>query len=82
MRAALVSELPGRLRAVGGGTGRGQDRRAGVHPTKHPQTGPAREVIARLQSILDAPAPWLAKTLGVEAKSLAKFAEEEKELDA
>lgn len=57
--------------------------RAGVHPVKIPQPAPAREAIARLQSILDAPPPWLAKILGVEAKSLSKFAEEEEEeLDA
>ncbi len=56
--------------------------RAGVHPVKIAQAGPAREAIARLQSILDAPPPWLAKILGVEAKSLAKFSEEEEEQDA
>lgn len=56
--------------------------RAGVHPVKIPQPAPAREAIARLQSILDAPPPWLAKILGVEAKSLSKFNEEEEELDA
>ncbi len=57
--------------------------RAGVHPVKIPQPAPAREAIVRLQSILDAPPPWLAKILGVEAKSLSKFAEEEEEeLDA
>jgi nitrogen fixation protein NifX len=56
--------------------------RAGVHPVKVPQPAPAREAIARLQSILDAPPPWLAKILGVEAKSLARFAEEEEEQDA
>jgi nitrogen fixation protein NifX len=56
--------------------------RAGVHPIKFPQTGPAREALARLQGTLESPPPWLAKILGVEAQSLAKFAEEEDEVDA
>ena len=49
--------------------------RAGVHPVKFPQSGPARAALARLQSTLDAPPPWLARILGVEARSLARFAE-------
>jgi len=53
--------------------------RAGVHPVKIPTVAPAREAIARLQSVLDAPPPWLAKIMGVEAKSLAQFAAEEEE---
>lgn len=53
--------------------------RAGVHPVKIPAAGPARDALARLQSVLDAPPPWLAKILGVEAKSLVRFAEEEVE---
>jgi nitrogen fixation protein NifX len=53
--------------------------RAGVHPVKMPAVTPAREAIARLQSVLDAPPPWLAKIMGVEAKSLAQFAAEEEE---
>ncbi len=51
--------------------------RAGVHPVKFPQTGPARAALERLQGTLDAPPPWLAKIMGVEAASLARFAEEE-----
>jgi nitrogen fixation protein NifX len=51
--------------------------RAGVHPVKFPQTGPARAALAKLQSTLDSPPPWLAKIMGVEAASLMRFAEEE-----
>jgi nitrogen fixation protein NifX len=51
--------------------------RAGVHPIKFPQPGPARVALARLQATLDAPPPWLARIMGVEAKSLSKFAETE-----
>lgn len=53
--------------------------RAGVHPVKIPTVAPAREAIARLQAVLDAPPPWLAKIMGVEAKSLAQFATEDEE---
>ncbi|MDD4880766.1 MAG: dinitrogenase iron-molybdenum cofactor biosynthesis protein [Gallionellaceae bacterium] len=53
--------------------------RAGVHPVKIPTVTPAREAIARLQAVLDAPPPWLAKIMGVEARSLAQFATEEED---
>jgi hypothetical protein len=36
-------------------------------------------VLKRLQAVLDAPPPWLAKILGVEAKSLRKYASVEEE---
>jgi nitrogen fixation protein NifX len=48
--------------------------RAGVHPVKMPTAAPARQAIAGLQAVLDAPPPWLAKIMGVEARSLAQFA--------
>ncbi|MDD5390449.1 MAG: dinitrogenase iron-molybdenum cofactor N-terminal domain-containing protein [Gallionellaceae bacterium] len=56
--------------------------RANVHPIKFPTPVPAREALARLQATLDAPPPWLARIMGVEAKSLARFAEDEEELEA
>ncbi len=56
--------------------------RAGVHPVKIPTAGPIRETLVRLQSVLDAPPPWLARIMGVEAKSLSRFAENEEELEA
>jgi len=40
---------------------------------------PAREALAKLQTTLDAPPPWLARIMGVEAKSLAQFAQTEDE---
>lgn len=51
--------------------------RANVHPIKFPQSAPAREALARLQGTLDAPPPWLARIMGVEARSLAQFATDE-----
>ncbi len=53
--------------------------RANVHPIKFPQPAPAREALARLQGTLESPPPWLARVMGVEARSLARFAEEEDE---
>jgi nitrogen fixation protein NifX len=49
--------------------------RANVHPIKFLQVVPAREALARLQGTLESPPPWLARIMGVEAKSLAQFAE-------
>jgi len=49
--------------------------RAGAHPVKIPRSGPAREVLLRLQETLSKPPPWLAKVMGVKALSLEKFAE-------
>jgi nitrogen fixation protein NifX len=51
--------------------------RANVHPIKFPQPVPAREALARLQGTLESPPPWLARIMGVKAKSLAQFAEHE-----
>ena len=56
--------------------------RAGVHPIKFPQPVPAREALARLQATLDAPPPWLARIMGVEAKSLSQFATDEETEEA
>ncbi|PTD97718.1 dinitrogenase iron-molybdenum cofactor biosynthesis protein [Pseudothauera lacus] len=47
--------------------------RAGVHPVKFPAGGAAREVLAQLQRVLGSPPPWLARALGREAQSLARF---------
>jgi len=54
--------------------------RADVHPIKFPTPAPAREALARLQGTLQAPPPWLARIMGVKAKSLARF--EVKEVEA
>jgi nitrogen fixation protein NifX len=49
--------------------------RAGLHPLKFPEPGPARETLAKLQVALAVPPPWLAKILGVEPGTLARFGE-------
>lgn len=60
-----------------GGPAAAKAVRANVHPVKMPEGGAIRATLQRLQQVLDAPPPWLAKILGVEAKSLCKFAEAE-----
>ena len=53
--------------------------RAGVHPVKVAGRGTAREFLAQLQTTLLKPPPWLARTMGVEASSLGRFAMQETE---
>ncbi|MDH2916160.1 MAG: dinitrogenase iron-molybdenum cofactor N-terminal domain-containing protein [Gallionella sp.] len=60
-----------------GGPAAAKAVRANIHPVKSPEGGKARATLQRLQEVLDAPPPWLAKILGVEAKSLNKFVVEE-----
>jgi nitrogen fixation protein NifX len=62
-----------------GGPAAAKAVRANVHPVKIPEGGHASAVLERLQAVLDAPPPWLAKILGVEAKSLKKYASVEED---
>ena len=62
-----------------GGPAAAKAVRANIHPVKMPEGGKARITLKRLQEVLDAPPPWLAKILGVEAKSLSRFAEAEED---
>ena len=48
--------------------------RVGAHPVKLPQAGAARLTLARLQAALSTPPPWLAKAMGVPARSLERYA--------
>jgi nitrogen fixation protein NifX len=62
-----------------GGPAAAKAVRADIHPVKVPEGGKARATLQRLQAVLDAPPPWLAKILGVEAKSLSKYSPAEEE---
>ncbi len=62
-----------------GGPAAAKAVRANVHPVKMPDGGRARDTLVRLQTVLDAPPPWLAKILGVSAQSLSRFAEVEED---
>jgi nitrogen fixation protein NifX len=62
-----------------GGPAAAKAVRADIHPVKVPEGGKARATLQRLQAVLEAPPPWLAKILGVEAKSLTRFSQSEEE---
>lgn len=53
--------------------------RAGVHPVKMPAGGAVLDSLARLQAVLEAPPPWLARMMGVDAQSLRAFSVTEEE---
>ena len=62
-----------------GGPAAAKAVRANIHPIKAPEGGKAMIALQRLQAVLDAPPPWLAKILGIEAKSLSRFSDSEDE---
>jgi nitrogen fixation protein NifX len=72
-RAALINDCQIVYVQSIGGPAAAKAVRANVHPVKAPEGGPAQIALQRLQAVLDAPPPWLAKILGVEAKSLSRF---------
>ncbi len=78
-RSALIEDCQVVYVQSIGGPAAAKVVRAGVHPVKIPKSAPARETLAQLQTTLLAPPPWLAKIMGVEASSLARFAAEEEE---
>lgn len=73
-RAALIADCQLAYLQSIGGPAAAKLVRAGVHPVKFPAGGAAREALARLQETLHRPPPWLAKVLGREAETLARFA--------
>jgi nitrogen fixation protein NifX len=72
-RSALINDCQIVYVQSIGGPAAAKVVRANVHPIKFPQTVPAREALARLQGTLESPPPWLARIMGVKAKSLAQF---------
>ncbi|ADE11124.1 dinitrogenase iron-molybdenum cofactor biosynthesis protein [Sideroxydans lithotrophicus] len=78
-RAELISDCQIVYVQSIGGPAAAKAVRANIHPVKVPDGGKARVTLQRLQSVLDAPPPWLAKILGVEAKSLSRFSSAEEE---
>ncbi len=72
-RAGLISDCQIVYVQSIGGPAAAKAVRANIHPVKAPEGGKARIALQRLQSVIDAPPPWLAKILGVESKSLSKF---------
>jgi nitrogen fixation protein NifX len=76
-RASLVNDC--QILFVGsiGGPAAAKVVKAGVHPIKKPQAGPAREELASLQQVIGKDAsPWLAKVMGQEAEERIRFEQE------
>lgn len=76
-RASLIDDC--QILFVGsiGGPAAAKVVRAGVHPIKQPQAGPAREAIRALQQVIgkDAP-PWLAKSMGQSPEERIRYAQD------
>lgn len=81
-RAAVIKDCQVLFIQSIGGPAAAKVVRAGIHPLKKPKGGPARELLAELQTALTSPPPWLARVMGVPAASLARFAEELDEEEA
>ncbi len=72
-RAALIDDCQIVYVQSIGGPATAKVVRAGVHPVKV-AGGTALATLAQLQQALQHPPPWLARIMGVEATSLARFA--------
>ncbi|OHC65352.1 MAG: dinitrogenase iron-molybdenum cofactor biosynthesis protein [Rhodocyclales bacterium GWA2_65_19] len=72
-RAALINDCQVVYVQSIGGPATAKVVRAGVHPVKVGAGGTARDTLVQLQRALNSPPPWLARIMGVEAGSLAKF---------
>jgi nitrogen fixation protein NifX len=76
-RAALIKDCQVVYVQSIGGPATAKVVRAGVHPVKvafdKNSGGTALETLVQLQQALKSPPPWLARAMGVEAGSLAKF---------
>lgn len=73
-RAALLRDCHLLYVVSIGGPAAAKVVRAGTHPVKFPEGGPARGLLERLQQVLKvAPPPWLARAMGREPVTLARF---------
>lgn len=73
-RAALIDDCQVVYVQSIGGPATAKVVRANIHPVKVGAGGTALDTLAKLQRALNSPPPWLARAMGVEAGSLAKFA--------
>lgn len=73
-RAALVADCDVLYVQSIGGPAAAKVIRANVHPVKITVPGPARDSVARLQTSLLNPPPWVARVMGLAPPSLAKYA--------
>ncbi len=73
-RAQLIGDCHILFVASIGGPAAAKVVKAGVHPIKHPEGGPARARLAGLQQVLAGdPPPWLAKVMGQDAEQRVRF---------
>ncbi|WP_018607907.1 dinitrogenase iron-molybdenum cofactor biosynthesis protein [Uliginosibacterium gangwonense] len=73
-RAALINDCQVVYVQSIGGPAAAKVIRANIHPVKITKTSPARESVARLQTSLQTPPPWLARIMGITPPSLERFA--------
>jgi nitrogen fixation protein NifX len=76
-RASLINDC--QILFVGsiGGPAAAKVVKAGVHPIKKPQAGPAREELESLQRVIGKDAsPWLAKVMGQDPQERIRFEQE------
>jgi nitrogen fixation protein NifX len=73
-RAALINDCQVVYVQSIGGPATAKVVRANIHPVKVGAGGTALETLEMLQQALKSPPPWLARIMGVEAGSLAKYA--------
>lgn len=79
-RAGLIGDTQVLFTASIGGPAAAKVVRAGVHPVKQPQGGPARERLAELQlRIAASPPPWLAKAMGQAREARVRFTRDAQE---
>ncbi|MCX9154671.1 dinitrogenase iron-molybdenum cofactor biosynthesis protein [Niveibacterium sp. 24ML] len=76
-RAALIADCDVLYVQSIGGPAAAKVIRAQVHPVKLPLPGPARASVARLQTSLASPPPWLARVMGIAPPSLKRFETED-----
>lgn len=81
-RSALINDCQVVYVQSIGGPATAKVVRAGIHPVKVGAGGTAVDTLVRLQQALLSPPPWLARIMGVEAGSLAKFAADLDAVDA
>ncbi|PKO84832.1 MAG: dinitrogenase iron-molybdenum cofactor biosynthesis protein [Betaproteobacteria bacterium HGW-Betaproteobacteria-11] len=81
-RAALIGDCQVVYVQSIGGPATAKVVRAGIHPVKVGAGGTALETLVALQQALKSPPPWLARVMGVEAGSLARFAADLEASDA
>jgi nitrogen fixation protein NifX len=77
-RASLIEDCQIVFVASIGGPAAAKVVKAGGHPIKKPQLGPARDEIANLQDVIgDNAPPWLAKVMGHAAEDRVRFERED-----